>query len=302
MKSKKASRCDLMLDLTAKEAVDLQAKAGALGIREPPVALVNRRIYFLAVNHRNPALANAAFRRALAYAVNRDKLLDDFRATPGQPLHTALNGPYPVKSWACNPALVQDNGGRLDPFNIERAKASMTQATKDGILDPGLTLKYPAGDPAVEKAMKSLCEEMRAINVTLKPVAVPPAELRRDVEKTYSYDLAYYHYDFPDNVYWLGPLLDPRGGPGDQNYMGYSGDLVPLIRGDISRRRDFPEVQKYAHILHDNFLKAEMPFIPLWQLDAQSAIGNRVDIPKVDQPFDPIRVFTDVERWRLKQE
>jgi ABC-type transport system substrate-binding protein len=305
MKSKKSSRCDLMLDLTAKEAADLadlQARANGLDMRLSPVALINRRIYFLAVNHRNPALANAAFRRALAYAIHRDELLDDFRATPGQTLHTPLNGPYPIKSWACNPLLAQNNGNHLDPFSEERAKTSMAQAFKEGIRDPGLTLKYPAGDPAVEKAMNSLCEKVRdAINVTLKPVAVPPAELRRDVETTYSYDLAYYHYDFPDDVYWLGPLLDPRGGPGDQNYMSYTGDLVPLIR-DISRRCDFPEVQKYTYILHDKFLNEEMPFIPLWQLDALSAYSKRVDIPKMDQPFDPVRVFTDVERWRLKEE
>ncbi len=309
MNVKGSSRCDLMLDLTAKEAAAaLQAKAAADMVLLP-VASTNRRIYFLAVNHRNPVLANAAFRRALAYAANRDKLLnDDFRAAPGQELHKPLNGPYPAKSWACNPDLTPKNGNKptLDPFNLERAKASMVQAGKDGVHDSGLTLKYPAGDPAVEKAMNALCEQVRdAIHVTLKPVAVSPAQLRHDVETTFDYDLAYYHYDFPDDVYWLGPLLDPSGGPGRHNYMGYtgadSGNLIPQIR-DISRRRDFPEVQTFAHILHNNFLKDEMPFIPLWQLDALSAVSKRVDIPKVDLPFDPVRVFTDVERWKLKVE
>ena len=134
--------------------------------------------------------------------------------------------------------------------------------------------------------MKELCEQVHsAINVTLTPLAVPPAELRHDVETTYSYDLAYYHYDFPDDVYWLGPLLDPHG----QNYMGYNGDLIPVIR-DKSRHRDFPRARQYAHILHDRFLNEEMPFIPLWQLDALSVISNRVEIPKADLPFDPVRV------------
>ena len=61
-----------------------------------------------------------------------------------------------MKSWASNPELTQNNGTKttLDPFNIERAKASMVQAGKDGVHDPILTLKYPAGDAAVEKAMK----------------------------------------------------------------------------------------------------------------------------------------------------
>jgi ABC-type transport system substrate-binding protein len=303
MNVKGSGRCDLMLDLTAKDAADLQAKAADM--RQPPVASTNRRIYFLAVNHRNPVLANAAFRRALAYAINRDKLLnDDFRATPGQELHAPLNGPYPAKSWACNPNLTPKNGNKpiLDPFNVPKAKADMTQAGKEGVHDPSLTLKYPAGDLAVENAMNALCEQVRdAIHVTLKPLAVPPAELRHDVETTYYYDLAYYHYDFPDDVYWLGPLLDPSGGPGGQNYMGYSGELVQQMR-IINLRREFSEVRQFTHILHDKFLNKEMPFIPLWQLDALSAVSKRVEIPKVDLPFDPVRVFTDVERWKLKEE
>ncbi len=287
---KETKRYDLMLDLTAKEAAGLAEKANDLGLRLPAVAPTNRRIYFLAINHRtNPALANAAFRRALAYAINRDALVVDLKGV-------SLNGPYPAKSWACNPTFP------LDSFNIEKAKASMAQAIKQGVRDNGLKLEYPKGDAALKSAMESLCKEVsKAINVTLTPVDKDPADLRKDVETTYSYDLAYYHYDFPDDVYWLGPLLDLRGGPGDQNYMGYAGALVPLIR-DISRRRDFPEVQKYTYILHDKFLNEEMPFIPLWQLDALSAVSNRVVIPPEDRPFDPVRVFTNVERWRLKGE
>jgi ABC-type transport system substrate-binding protein len=305
MNFKGSARCDLMLDLTAKEAADLQGKAVALGIREPPVASTNRRIYFLAINHRKTVLQNAAFRRALAYAVNRDKLLDDdFRVAPGQELHTPLNGPYPAKSWACNPDLARNSGNKptLDPFNVERAKSSMAQANREGVHEPILTLKYPADDPAVEKAMKALCEQVHdAIGVTLRPTAVPPADLRHDVETTFAYDLAYYHYDFPDDVYWLGPLLDPHGGPDGHNYMGYGarpGNLIPLI-WDVSRHRDFPPMRSLAYTLHDKFLNEEMPFIPLWQLDAQSAVSKRVYVPPADWPFDPVRVFTDVERWKL---
>jgi ABC-type transport system substrate-binding protein len=300
MKHRISNRCDMMLDLTAQDEANLQKAADALHIRLPAPAVVNRRIYFLAVNNRRFGLANPAFRLALASAIDRDTLLDKyFRA--GQPLHTALNGPYPAKSWACNPNFTQtkDNKQTLDPFNVVKAKANMALAGKDGIQNPILKLEYPEGDPAVKRAMEELCEKVNApISVTLKPVGVPDAELRRDVETTYSYDLAYYHYDFPDDVYWLGPLLEPRGGPGGQNYLGYNGDLIGLVR-DATQCRDFPEVRKYTYLLHDKFLNEEMPFIPLWQLDALSAVSSRVEIPPTNLPFDPVRVFTDVEQWKL---
>ncbi len=214
---KEAGHFDLILDLTAKEAAALREKASALDIRLPPAAVPNRRIYFLAVNQRvnqgKPSLANAAFRCALAYAVDREKLLDDyFRAAPGEKLHTPLNGPYPAKSWASNPDLA--------PKNATNAKAKMTES---GLQAPTLSLKFPAGDPAVEGAMNRLCAQVKdAIGVTLTPEGESEDQLHKDVEVTHNYDLAYYHYDYPDDVYWLGPLLDPAG----DNYLGYHGGLA----------------------------------------------------------------------------
>ena len=43
------------------------------------------------------------------------------------------------------------------------------------------------------------------MTLELKPVS--PNDLRDVVERDHNYSLAYYHYDFPDDVYWLGPLL-----------------------------------------------------------------------------------------------
>src|SRR5207248_1364272 len=88
--------------------------------------LPSRRVYFLAVNHRNPALADVLLRRALAAGIDRARLLADhfggaappFRSAalmgwsvplPAPPagmsqraatLHHALTGPFPAGSWA----------------------------------------------------------------------------------------------------------------------------------------------------------------------------------------------------------
>ena len=44
-------------------------------------------------------------------------------------------------------------------------------------------------------------------------------------------------------------------------------------------------------------LVAEMPVIPLWQLDPLLVIHDHLKTV----PFDPWLVFTDVEQWRLEQ-
>jgi ABC-type transport system substrate-binding protein len=290
-------RLNLLLDLTAAEAAEVKTKAGELHLKVPPAA-ANRRVWFLAVNHRNAALQSAPLRLALAYAIDRETILDRrFRAGAehGARPHRALNGPYPAGSWPCDPKLTGRAENSLDPFDEAGARAMLKQAREEGAArDVTLSLKYPADDPAVEKAVKDICEQFKAIlEIKVTPEALSPEALRRDVEGG-RFDLAYCHYDFPDDVYWLGPLLGPRGGAGGENFMGYRGPLATMVQ-NAALLRNFAQAQEAARRIHQKFLQDEMPFIPLWQLDGYAAVGDDVTAP----PFDPTTVFTDAESWRL---
>jgi len=291
---------DLLLDLTAEEAVKIRDDKGpALGFRVPmppaEPAPVNRRVYFLAINHRKPELQNADFRRALSLAVNREKLLDDcFRGGISSQLHKALNGPFPAGSWACNPDLPHgENRKSIDPFDPLLAKSLMTKYLTDQKGRPReLTLKYPANDPALEKAMTALVQQIESTleGVRIKPEAVDLWTLRDQVEKMHTFDLAYCHYDFPDDTFWLWPLLG-----GDENCFGYNnGPTTELLRQAI-RHQDFDEVKKRYRELHSLFA-SEVPLIPLWQLDPLLAIHKDVKTA----PYDPHLLFTDIELWQLE--
>src|SRR5207245_640845 len=116
----------LLLGIRTEELAGLR-ELGFRDVRSQPA----RRVAFLAVNHRVPALANENLRRFLAHAIDRDALLaEHFRGGPplvqqlgpiGSALaiaaqktrsqhpefHVPLNGPYPAKSWAqCPPPRV----------------------------------------------------------------------------------------------------------------------------------------------------------------------------------------------------
>ena len=114
--------------------------------------------------------------------------------------------------------------------------------------------------------------------------------MREAVEQTHDYELAYYCYDFPDESYWLKPLL------GGENYLGYTGPLLGKIESATTLRH-FSQVQKYAHAIHRQLLEVEMPLIPLWQLDPLIAVRKgRVEMP----PIDPQALFTRVEEWHVR--
>jgi ABC-type transport system substrate-binding protein len=286
---------DLVLDLTAQQAGELLNKNEGVDVLLPGQGYVNRRVYFLAINQAKVPLKNDDLRRCLARAINREELLNEHFRGPlrGKGVHQVLNGPFPAHSWACSPHVKgRSKGEGLDLFDAELSRALAQQpAVKKALGEAKLELKYPAGDPVLEKAMAALCKQVKAATgIELKPVARDVRALRSDVEEVNDYDLAYYHYDFPDETFWLWPLLRDGG-----NYLGFSNAEVETMLVDSMGRRDFAQVQRYAHQIHE-ILVREMPLIPLWQLDPLLAWGKHVKPGAID----PLLVFTDIDQWHLE--
>ncbi len=293
----------LLLDLKADDLGQLPKENFRVPMPADGAA-PNRRVYYLAINHRQPALSDENVRAALSLAINREALLDThFRGSLKRQIDKALNGPYPAHSWACDPKLVKhDDPKSCDPFEPGRASTRFRIAVKKlprGALE--LTLKFPEGDPALKAAMNDLAlkveEVLKEVHpVRIRPEAVEAGKLQKDLD-TSDFQLAYCHYDFPDDTFWLGPLFAPKKLPGGdtENIFGYQNDtLMELLQKSIDYR-EFARVQEYTRIIHSIMLN-NTPVIPLWQLDPLNALSVQIEAP----PFDPLRVFTDIERWHLK--
>jgi ABC-type transport system substrate-binding protein len=297
-KALKDGRIDVLLDVTAKQVKGLK-QAGKVEVRGP---MPNRRVYFLAVNHRDARVnGNVALRRALALAIDRQALLDKFfRDEAGSKVHRSLNGPFPAGSWPCEPKKVP-----AELYNSEEAKAQARKAVEKAGAAIELTVKFPAGDPATAAAVNGLCEAVNAelhlddnTYVKLKPLPVEPHQLRKDVEGAHEYEAAYYHYDFPSKAYWVAPLFDLGAtGINSSNYLGYIDPELQTEFEKAKNHRDFNEVQPTMHRIH-RMLVEKMPLVPLWQLDTFLAYRPGVDLK--DAAVDPLLIFNDVEKWKLE--
>ncbi len=302
VKEVRQGNLDLVLDLTATEADQLRQKADDLQVTVPlpAPAAPNRRIYFLAVNQRK--LPDADLRKALAYAINREGLLDKhFRGPLQRKVHKALNGLFPVGSWACDPgASSRAEKGHPDLYQPERSRALSKEvpAVRQAIGAGPLKLSYPEGDLVLEAALKELCEQVKeTTGLRLELVRRDPCGLREDVEQTQGYDLAYYHYDFPDETYWLWPLLGPSGRTlNDSNFLNYRDDKTQLLLRDAMAYRDFAAMREHLRMVQVR-LNHEMPLIPLWQLDPLLAYHHDV----TPAALEPVLVFTNIEEWRLQR-
>src|SRR5262249_31782019 len=147
-------------------------------------SLPRRKVDILAINHQGSRgqLSNVHLRRALALAIDRDRILTDYfrggeaelklleiasaalaiqllplRLGPAD-FHPPPNRPLPADSCACcPPPRVPAN--LFDPV---RAKSHFRFAHKQ-LGEVKLTLKYPSGDPNVERACKQLADQVHRL-------------------------------------------------------------------------------------------------------------------------------------------
>ncbi|HMP58676.1 MAG TPA: ABC transporter substrate-binding protein [Gemmatales bacterium] len=294
-----SGRWQMLLDLTTPEKEQL-AGVPQTAIITPTestessstYSLNNPRIWFLAPNHRKPALQNEDLRQAISLALDRENLLQEVYRGRAKRQHQVLTGPYPLDSWAYNPDLVPT---RVTFFNPQQARQRAQASGFSGTL----TLRHAVEDEQAGRvcvAMQKALETHAGLRINVE--GMPTAQIVADfLSDSPTFDLVYWHFDFPDESLSLWPLFDPRSiSPAGQNIIGYRGDseLERLFRL-IQSRRDFEFLRRRCHEVHDHVWK-RMLIVPLWQLDRHHAIHTSLEPKRVH----PVSVFDEIELWKRR--
>jgi ABC-type oligopeptide transport system substrate-binding subunit len=234
----------------------------------------NRRVYFLSINPETPVLNTLEVRRALAKSIPREKLLGDLRPDlGGQKLHRPLPNLFPPDTW---PALEARATKQGDLFDRDGAHSVLSKA----ITAPTTwKLKLPAGDPALRSAFESWKKDLEAL--------AGPAKLTLELVETGPSDLTYDWYDYPDDTFWLKPLLT-------RAHVNHR-DINKCL-DDARDHREFSKIKALTGTVAKH-LETEMLVIPLWQLDPLHLIHDSVKTGDVD----PQHLFGSIERWTLNR-
>jgi ABC-type transport system substrate-binding protein len=283
---------------------------------------INRRIWMLAINHRESVLQNADLRRAISAAIDREAILDEYyRPGKVRTLHKALVGPFPPNCWA-TPEKARKPENAL--FNKTLAGGLFAASASRGNIK--LTLKYPTDDPRNGPAcakIKAMIEDATkkapgdAPLVEIVPEGIDPDNFYGKLNNGLSYQLAYCSYDYKDDLYWLGSLLDRSAAvQGGRNFLAYLAEGTNPQTDDNDLRIALDEIRTHRNFrdkvraetwkAHGKFLD-RMPFVPLWQIDRHiiahqglemilSDTGEKLS----DKLIDATNVFNGVESWRLK--
>lgn len=216
------------------------------------------RLAYLGFNVRDPILKDARVRQAIAYALDRQPMIDYLWRGEAQRARSVL----PVQSWAYE--------GNVPAYDHDVAKANQ-------LLDA-------AGYPAVDGVrfhitMKTSTDENTRLMVAVMQQQLREAGIALDIR---SFEFATFFSDVQHGAFqmyglrWIGGNEDPdifeyafdsaKFPPNGANRGYYSNPKVDALI-DKARREIDPRVRKplYAEVQH--ILAEDVPSINLWYLD-----------------------------------
>ncbi len=235
---------------------------------------------------RSKALKNREFRRALAYAVDRQKILTDtVLRNRADDLGRVVNGPLPSRSDANN-ALVRTR--RYDPL----AAVSLTLAARKQLGGTLPSLKMiVVDDPVAQQAAQRIVESWSRFGITVEIVDMPAGPLVAPGGKEAEWDLLYRTVQLTEPVTQLWPFLTLAG-------RAQVSDLDPFpdwLRQEIialDLASDWRAALQSVNTLHLH-LWGEVMLLPLWEVDDYLIYRKHVR----GVPVSPVHPYEDVDRW-----
>ncbi|MCS6975619.1 MAG: ABC transporter substrate-binding protein [Gemmatales bacterium] len=292
----------LLTDFTTKERDALTGipQVDLLDPTQPrdqsPPYLANGRVYWLAPNFRQKAMQNLDLRLAISYAIDRERILNEVFRGKDRKYHQVLNGPFPLNSWAYNPALTPD---RESPYKPEAARNHVARARQSLGNLPSLKIRFATNEPLAAEAVQQIANQLKSIDLTVQVEGIPYQQLLAELAGDRpQFDLLYWRHDFENETLNLWPLFDPQGiGPRGRNFMGFERDSQVEGRfRELQQHRDFGFIREKAQMLHDLLTLQKMVLIPLWQLDRHVAVHRNLRPTRIH----PHHIVEDIELWQLR--
>ncbi len=229
--------------------------------RDPNLAVergAGTRLAYLAFNLRDPILKDARVRQAIAYALDRQPMIEYLWRGQAEPARSVL----PQQSWAYN--------GSVPAYDHDVSKANQ-------FLDA-------AGYPAVNGVrfhitMKTSTDENTRLMVAVMQQQLREAGIALDIR---SFEFATFFSDVQHGAFqmyglrWIGGNEDPdifeyafdsaKFPPNGANRGYYSNHKIDELI-DKARRAVDPNVRKPLYAEVQRILAEELPYIDLWYLD-----------------------------------
>jgi peptide/nickel transport system substrate-binding protein len=254
---------------------------------------------FFGFNLRNPVLAIREVRRAIAYAINRQEMLDSFFEGKGQ----LVSGPFAPGSWAYN----------LDiepiPFSPDEAnrlldKAGFRERTKEGVRKRGsysltfqMVVPISKENETTKRVILSFQNYLKAVGIDIDIRWLEWKSWTEAVFVDNEFDIIYADWLFDDS-FDISSLFHSRAiGPGKNNFGAYRNPEVDALIDEAGATLDIEKKRTIYKRLHE-ILAEDAPYTYLWTLTNYAAFNRKVRRIEIH----PTRFFTYIKDWYIKRE
>jgi len=235
--------------------------------------------HVLQFNPESSALKNSEFRRALAYVINREKILaETVLRDPTMKRGRVVSAPFPSTSYAYRAQT------KPRPYDLYLAYSLKTVSKKKfGGEVPELTMVCEPGE-VVAAAAEALVSQWDRIGIKVRIVG-------QDETLPENWDIVYRTVRMTEPVTELWPFLTMKQDARVED-LEHLPDWLRQQLIELEQAVDFNSSVEMLHRLHFR-LNQLVHLIPLWEIDDVIVIRNKIQ----GFPAGMIHPYQNVEQW-----
>jgi peptide/nickel transport system substrate-binding protein len=249
---------------------------------------------YLGFNLHDPRLADVRVRRAIAFAIDKDEVVDGVLMGFGLP----SNGPFRPDMWMCNQNV------KPYPFDPQQAKrllaeAGWTDSDGDGVVEKDgqkfvLTIMTNQGNRLREQTGLVIQARLKDVGIDVKLRIVEwAAFLKENLDKK-DFEAIIMGWTIPLEPDLYEVFNSTKTKPGELNFIGYANaevdELIDQSRFTLDRA-----VRKAAYDRIQEIFYEEVPYVFLFIPDSLTALSKRFVGP---EPA-PIGLSYNLNLWHV---
>ena len=248
---------------------------------------------YLGYNLTSPLFSNTRVRQALAYAIDRQSIIDGVLMGIGKP----CTGPFAHVSWAYNPNVP------AYPYDPDRAgrmldEAGWKDSDNDGIRDKDgrpfrFTLLTNQGNSERIRASEIIQQNLKKVGIDVKVRVMEWQAFLEQIDKR-SFDAMILGWSMSRDPDLYDIWHSSKTKKGEYNFIGYRNDEVDRLLVAGRRTFNIEKRKKIYYRIHE-ILADEQPYAFLYVPDATPIVHKRFKGIEVA----PLGIFYNFREWTV---
>ncbi|HEX7504570.1 MAG TPA: peptide-binding protein, partial [Syntrophales bacterium] len=230
---------------------------------------------YMGFNLQNPMFADRRVRQALAYAINKEELIDGILLGLGK----EATGPFKPGTWQHNPDV------KRYPYDPKRARELLAEAgwrdtDGDGILDRGgqrfeFELLANQGNEVRAKTAEIIQRRLAEVGISVKIRIIEWAAFIKEFINKRRFDAVILGWTIPMDPDLYDVWHSSKTGPSELNFVSYKNDEVDILLEKGRSTFDRNE-RKRCYDRIQEILAEDQPYIFLYVPDALPIFSARI--------------------------